>query len=589
MSNYADLVVHSIHRRRATFAAASAVFSVLLHLALLVWVIVVPFNPLLPHLLKPADPDQTPPMNLGSVQVQPEPVATSAESESTDEGSGGPGMDLARAAERLDVAPESFDLEPPDRPPARLSSEAAMIQEPNTAARPEPWQPRQDILDVEKTVVRDEVAARPRLNIPQVERVIKAADVVYPVEPKSLAAAAPSAEGEGLEAPSLADMLRRATDARPGGRQAAPVPDPATRSGTDILAEKPAEVSTMRPIEALLSARLVTSQDRRDPEHTYFRVEITRRNEKVLPVIPKDVLFIQDCSASLAEQRLYFCREGLIKSLPLIGPQDRFNIVSFRDQVDSCFPAWTNNTPEAQDRALAYITTMRSQGETDIFNAIRTALSFQTLPGRPVIAILITDGHSTTGLMDGTAIIREVTKANAGAVSVFTFGTSPQAYTYMLDLLSYCNRGDSRVIRNGRWDIPRELAGLAAEVSHPVLSEVRLRVAEATPCAVYPVQTMNLFSDRPLVLYGRCPRTQERLVFQAAGRAGDTVCDMIFDLNVGQPPSTTDQEDIRHSWAQQKIYHLLAEYARTRDRGLITEIDSTAKANRVNVPYRDEL
>jgi hypothetical protein len=593
MSNHADLILLSIHRRHAFLAVACAIFSILLHVVFMSWMSSTQFGISFMESLRMRDPMRPAPMHVREVHPESASAPRAASAPATDQ----PVFHPAAAVDRLQAPADTVDVEPPPAP-GPLGSDTPLMPEAPPLAAPDAWQPRQDIVMVERTTVRDELAAMERRVVARIERMPVAADVVYPAVPASIEApplAGPPGAG-GIEAPNLADILGRVTGSTSGSGggslSAASLPeapvDAVASSGAGVLAESPAAAAPARPLEDLLTAGIATYTSRQDPEFGYFKIEIRRRNEQVLPVIPKDVLFIQDCSASMSEERLHFCRDGLTASLPLLGPDDRFNLVSFRHVVDSCFSGWSANTPDARARAERYIAAMRSEGETDLFQAIREALSFAQQPGRPVIVLLISDGVATTGLTDGAAIVREFTKANRGAVSVFTMGTLKQARLYLLDLLSYSNRGDSRVVTQGRWAIPDVLQELVVEVSQPVLSEVRTQVAAATPCEVYPVQTKNLYQDGPLVLRGRYRLGQPNVVIQATGRAGDTVCDMIFDLSLEAPTLKAD-EDLREQWGRQKLWHLLGLHARTRDSSLLPQIDETSRLYRVAAPHRNEL
>jgi hypothetical protein len=50
---------------------------------------------------------------------------------------------------------------------------------------------------------------------------------------------------------------------------------------------------------------------RDEPEHTYFTIRISRRGAEALPVLPKDVLLIQDCSESIGQPKLNDFKAGL--------------------------------------------------------------------------------------------------------------------------------------------------------------------------------------------------------------------------------------------------------------------------------------
>ena len=205
-----------------------------------------------------------------------------------------------------------------------------------------------------------------------------------------------------------------------------------------------------------------------------------------------------------------------------------------------------------------------------------------------MIALLLTDGRATAGLLDSSDIIGEFTKANGGAISVFAMGVSRTAEKYLLDLLSYCNRGESSLVEGGRWGIDNSLLDLMRQVSRPVLGELRFVFPQDSGCLVYPEQTANLYLDRPLVLYGRYPRDTRRVVFQVVGKAGETVCDMVFELDLDNRADRGGRE-IRISWAQQRIYHLIGRQARNPDPELIREIQAVSNTYKVPVPYRGKF
>jgi Ca-activated chloride channel family protein len=200
---------------------------------------------------------------------------------------------------------------------------------------------------------------------------------------------------------------------------------------------------------------------------------------------------------------------------------------------------------------------------------------------------VVSDGVPTVGLTDSTRIIEAFSETNRGAVSVFTLGTYLGANAYLLDLLSYRNRGDTHIVPSDRWRIPDDLERRAREISRPVLADVRFRFAGQSACEVYPVLTSNLYLDRPLVLYGRYPRDVSRLIFQAVGQAGDVPCDMVFDLDLSRAPG--GEKSIRTLWAWQKVYHLIGEHTRTRNPAMPEAIRQVAHTYGIRVPYAEEL
>jgi hypothetical protein len=481
--------------------------------------------------------------------------------------------------------------------------QAAVVGETRGVARPEPkptakaWDPRPEIVEIQKTVLADPVGATPRRLQPLVERTARmTADIIPPAD-SVLPAGPPSPRVPGLF-DNLFGEIGPIGDPMAGGipivatapvtvpRDPLATVPPPTQAIAAVVAPPEPTIRT-RHIENMLKVKLTTGENPADPDYLYCKVSIERAGDDVLPVLPKDLMFVQDCSASISEQKLYFCREGLVKALALVGPADRFNILGFRDSPQLAFTTWAKRSAETLKHGEDFIRAMRSAGDTDLFGSLQRLLRMPREPDRPVIVILISDGAPTRGLTDSTTIIEEFSQANAGTLSVFTLGTYAGANAYLLDLISYRNRGDTRVVTSGRWDIPGVVEGRVREVGRPVLTGLHFIFAASSGSQAYPLLTSNLYLDRPLVVLARVPKTEKNLLFQAVGRAGDADCDMIFNLSLTE--GADKDPSIPTSWAWQRIYHLIGVYTRTRNPAVLEDIRSTAKQYRLKVPYEDWL
>lgn len=534
-------------------------------------------------------PREYPAMQLGSVEIS-EDVSTRVLTALRELGQAA-APDVTEAVDEMQVAPEVGITDPPsltelvEAPP-----DLAGVSEPELAPPGDAWMPRQEILAVETVAVGGELAGLERRVIPDIARVPDAPDIVLPAS-SDLAGTVPQGAFP-LKAPSASRSLREAVgDPSPAAvTEQAPV-IAAVDDSRERFEETPEDVTDIEPVERVLKARLDTFTDRHDRDHAYFRLVIERVGDEVLPVRPKDVLLVQDSSASMAEQRLYFSREAMRRALAAIGPADRFNVASFADRTAFCFPGWVEKTPETLAQAETFINAMVAAGNTDLFASMQDLLTLERQPGRPVVAFVLTDGLVNKGLTDSTEIIAAFTRQNLGQISIFTMGVSAQANRYLIDLLSYCNGGTADVIESGRWDIPVAAESVMQGIQRPVLSDLTLRFGAESTVEVYPRRLGNLYLDRPLVLYGRYRHADPKLVFQALGQAGQTRCDMIFDLPLSAAAEgvTSGDAAIRESWAQQKIYHLLGEYARRRDPEILSDLRKTGRDYGVTIPYRRVL
>ena len=480
----------------------------------------------------------------------------------------------------------------------RVVGAGMLVGEQRTLAEPAPvdhplWEPRQEILSISQQIARNDLTfSRPRRYIQAIPRVAAGMDIVAPANREDLERGIASTGAYYLvDDPSLFSWGRNIPSGPGGGRGGARDVAPPAATLQDepkkLTEEDRNRVSILKALEKYLKADVYVYHAPSDPLYDYCRIEIKRRTPDLLPVLAKDVLLVQDASASITEQKLHFCREGMLKALELLGPGDRFNVVEFRDSVSRCFETWTAVGPETLQKAREFIGRMESVGNTDIFDSLKELLETERKPGRPVIMMVVSDGVATAGLTDHSLIIEAFSQANRGAVSVFTVGTYPGVNAYLLDLLSYRNRGDTAIVRTGRWDIPGVIEDRVREVSRPVLSDVRFRFAGQTYCEAYPILTANLYLDRPLVLFGRYPRNAKKLVFQATGRADDIQCDMVFDIDPEKAQS--GGVDIRTAWAWQRAYFLIGEHNRTKQPGILTELKAMGKLFGIKIPYRAEL
>ena len=501
-------------------------------------------------------------------------------------GAAGVDVELLAQLEAAGVPPARAALEPDAVGTGHMAGDTAGLAQPDTTPRPRTWQPRQEILAIERRVAVEELKPFKRRLIPALERVALASDVVLPMDRDAMERVARrGGPADGTAVLPAAEIHSAAGEGVGSGAGSLEVVETAQTKPEHLFVEKPEEITKTLPLERRLTARVATYVSSRERGYGYFRIEIERMGAEKLPVIPKDIVFVQDCSASITAQRLHFCREGLLESLSVVGPRDRFNVIAFRDTSTRCFPEWAPGDAASLAKARSFIQAMRSEGETDVFASVRELLKLERTAGRPLVALVVTDGRPTTGLTQSSDIIAEFTGLNEGRVSVFTLGTIQTANRYLLDMLGYANRGDSFVVTTGRWDIRTEIPALVRGVSRPVMGEVAFRFPHDAPLEVYPALTENLYLDRPLVLYGRYPVGTERVVFQAIGRAADVPCDMIFDIPLAESSRVRD-DSIREKWAAHKIYDLIVDYARNPAPATLEAIKTTSRAYRVRIPHR---
>ena len=497
------------------------------------------------------------------------------------------GLDLQFPLNELAVSPDEASIEPPSIRTPEVEPDLSAIMDRAAEPLEMDWQPRQEIVAIESRAVAEIDETMPRREIPMIERVPDAPDIAFPAEIEDI----PDVSGgmARVPVPGVADISDRMGPLpQPSPIMAEEEPVTLADSEDDeeeLFEETPDEITDAEPIEDTLTAEIETYR-REGEDYGYFRITIDRTGADVLPVMPKDILFVQDTSGTIADRRLHFSREGFRRGFAYIGAQDRFNVASFIDRTNYAFPEWQFRSDEADEQARQYFDSMTADGNTDFLEAMRDILSLEMDPERPVIVILATDGLMHSGITDNTEVIARFTRENAGRISIFSFGVADHANMYLLEMLSKFNMGDATYVKTGRWGIPDALEELIRSVSRPVLQNLRVGFGADAQVEGFPLRPGNLYLDRPLVLYGRYPLTEERLLVHAAGRSMGQFSDMVFDLVYPEHPAGEGDPTIRDGWSQQKIYDLIARFTKTRDRSYLREMSRLSRHYDQEIPFR---
>ena len=335
------------------------------------------------------------------------------------------------------------------------------------------------------------------------------------------------------------------------------------------------------PMKQLLEVAVSTFKAS-DEDALYFELSIARAGVAALPVMPKDILLVQDCSESMTRTKLDFFKDGIESYLGTLTTADRVNVMRYSDSPTLCFPDWQPVTSESLAAAMRFTDNMRARGQTDLFLPLQEVLKLPKQSGRPMIVVLMTDGRPTLGTVDSSDIIARFSRTNKGEISVFTIGAGDRVNTFLLDLLGHNNRGDSW-FRPLREDIPATVKRAARELSRPVLADLTYRFASDSGAEVYPATLTHLYLDRPLRLVGRCPANQKTAVLQILGEAAGQQRDMVFALDLAD--ATEGGEGLRREWVAQKIYKLINDHIATGRADTIREIRELSIRHNVPLPY----
>jgi hypothetical protein len=319
----------------------------------------------------------------------------------------------------------------------------------------------------------------------------------------------------------------------------------------------------------------------------YFRLEIAVAEPEKLPVVPKDVLFVCDVSLSMRPGELKQSRKAIVEYLRQLSSTDRFNVVVFSEVPRKLFPDFVEPTAERIEAAGEFIERIPGLPRTDVYRVLRAVvrdIAQQTLRNRPTSVFFLSDGRSTSGIRDARRIVNEISALAPPNVAIFPFDAGRHGNRYLLDLLAYRSRGT--VSYTDDVDEADTVQGqLFRSLDKPVLMKVQPTFTNLKVDETYPASLPNLYTDRPIVIYGRCTPGQN-VTIRLQGQNPYAPRALEYRATPGSPDP--GRQDIAREWARRKIHHLVSDMVRfgeTPERR--AEIELLGKKYNLRTLYRE--
>jgi Ca-activated chloride channel family protein len=274
------------------------------------------------------------------------------------------------------------------------------------------------------------------------------------------------------------------------------------------------------------------------------------------PPIARDLVFVVDRSGSMGGRKIEQARAALIAGLATLKPGDRFDVVSFANDVTSLgegrlLAANDENLARAR-RAAADLS---ASGGTAISAALTAAIGLNGGDAQRLFAVVfLTDGDPTVGETDPDRILANFRKS-AGTTRLFAFGVGSDVKDFLLTKLAVEGRGDARYVREDE-NLEVPLAALFDRVKTPLLLDPVVEVdgdgVEVSERE--PRRLPDLYQGRALVVAG-CFKGSGAARFHLRGRSGTD--EVKVDVPVEFPASTPARPHVAQIWAKARVDRLL--------------------------------
>lgn len=309
---------------------------------------------------------------------------------------------------------------------------------------------------------------------------------------------------------------------------------------------------------------LVTSKT--SGEDGYFLLTMTPGEELGAAQQGMDYVFVLDISGSTVnDSKLQVSRDSIDAFVRELGPEDRFELITFNVAPQSLFKELLPVTAESQAKAVAFLKIQQGRGGTVLRPAMAAAYRYGN-PDRPLNVVILSDG--LTEQSERTELLNLIQSRPANA-RVFCIGVGNDVNRPLLSqiaqqaggLAAFLSRGDS---------FERQAKAFRRKLLRPAANNVQITLQGADTYDIEPRQLPNLYHGMPLRMYGRY-RTAGPAKVRVQAEINGAALDQTVEINL--PAADDANPEIERMWAWQKIDRLLkeADQAGTRT-GAVDEI-----------------
>ncbi len=345
---------------------------------------------------------------------------------------------------------------------------------------------------------------------------------------------------------------------------------------------KPDQVKEYISLDQFLSVELFVYHAPGDPKG-YFMVRI-RPNEKSkqLPVMNKDIIFVLDASGSMGRRTLAALKSGLKICLSKLREDDFFNVIGFKRDVIRFQEGLQPAIPARIQESLGFVDELEPSGRTDIYGSLEPISQLARGADHPFIIMLFSDGRPNVGVVDSREIINDLSSNLRVNSSIFAFGAGGNVNRYLLDLLSYRNKGFVEFSEDFQLMADR-IEGMFQTLSDPLLINLTGDYGNVPEEDIYPKTLPDLYRGGEILIFGRYTN-QKKFSLRIAGEARSQQKEFVIELDI--PEKDNGPANLPQLWAFRKIYDLIGfmcQHGESEDR--LLEIQQISQSYDVRTPY----
>jgi len=295
-----------------------------------------------------------------------------------------------------------------------------------------------------------------------------------------------------------------------------------------------------------------------------------------LPRMPREMIFVVDCSGSMSGLPIEKAKEAMRRCLRKLDPNDTFQIIRFSDTASTFGRKPVRATERNVRKALKYVDRLGAGGGTTMINGINQTLDFPHDRDRLRIVSFMTDGY-----IGNEAEIFAAIKKKVGSARIFSFGVGDSVNRYLLEGMARLGRGAVAYV-GLKASSGKEVNLFYERAAHPALTDIEIDWRGMQVSDVYPKKLPDLFVGRPVLVAGRFEGIPPTEII-VRGRAGNE--EPVFVIDIDSRLGETEHSGIESIWARCKIADLSYQETSDPTEELRREITETSLAYRLLCQY----
>ena len=284
-------------------------------------------------------------------------------------------------------------------------------------------------------------------------------------------------------------------------------------------------------------------------EEENFFLLMAQPPEKVRPedIPPREFIFVVDVSGSMHGFPLNTAKKLLKNLIGDLRVSDLFNVVLFAGGSNIMSPVSVPADGQNIARAIRFIESQRGGGGTELYAALKRALSLHRDEGYARTVLLVSDGY-----ISAEKEVFHLIRDNLNRTNVFSFGIGSSVNRYLIEGLARAGMGESFVVTK-----PEE-SGATAErfreyVASPVLTDIKIRFDGFETYDVEPETIPDMLARRPVITFGKWRGAPEGTI-RITGTGGSGTHTQT--LTVADTKPLKQNSALRYLWARTRIAEL---------------------------------